>query len=642
MEKLFVKVIPFLFALSLMAEEKSSLEEGEIYFQNKDYAKAAIYLDQALVNHEDPEILFKLATCYFEIAKEAKQNDLFEKAEKILLKLKDLENSDRVQSALARAYIIHGTDEALEKGKAVILSMNDEEYPKLLLAESTKDYASKKEIYRQIVNSSSSSTRWRGLGWYLMGLNELEEDHLQLAINSFENAFSLLYPKEKRLAALCLKYKAEAYASLSTKEGSLKALSDLNLIIQQSSGELLSSLDDPGEIYYLRGLIAARLFMENAGTPFGEIAEKSLNEGISNYPKGEYVPETMKTLGVLYSRQNRMQEANDIFEKLVKTYSTSPEAEEALLWLSTKPHLKKLYTDYPQSKYADEAYFRYYSFEDYLKGNEEAMEHLGLLEEKFPESRYLTLSYHVLGQYYKKKNDLETAADYFEKSEKTLYSRQSEPYFEEIANQSAFERALLLLELERMDESEIILKRLVTDGTSPLLQKAAYHLISIYIKQQQDDAAEKLISMMLKKYEKSKIEGSYYISRLWYERGMIAMRENSPKQALEYFMQSESAAKGDILDQGQLLDLWIQQSLCHLELGEMDKSMLILSRVTNYNATSSLRVKAMYLRAEIYEKQGRYELAKKQLQATSTKGGEWALKAKQKLEKEYVQHQHSG
>jgi tetratricopeptide (TPR) repeat protein len=142
-------------------------------------------------------------------------------------------------------------------------------------------------------------------------------------------------------------------------------------------------------------------------------------------------------------------------------------------------------------------------------------------------------------------------------------------------------------------------------------------------------------------YEKSKIEQGYYFSRLWYDRGMIAFKENSPRQALQYFRHSETAAKGDILDNHQLLDLWIQQSLCYLELGEMDSSMQLLSRVTNYNATSSLRIKAMYLRAEIYEKQGRHELAKKQLQATSSKGGEWALKAKQKLEKDYVHQQHS-
>ena len=67
----------------------------------------------------------------------------------------------------------------------------------------------------------------------------------------------------------------------------------------------------------------------------------------------------------------------------------------------------------------------------------------------------------------------------------------------------------------------------------------------------------------------------------------------------------------------------------------MDKAILLLSKVVNDDTVSNLRIKAMYLRAEIYELQERFELARKQLEATSKKGGEWALKAKVKLEKEY-------
>ena len=60
--------------------------------------------------------------------------------------------------------------------------------------------------------------------------------------------------------------------------------------------------------------------------------------------------------------------------------------------------------------------------------------------------------------------------------------------------------------------------------------------------------------------------------------------------------------------------------------------MLILSRIINYDAVSSLRLKAMFLRAEIYEHQGRLELARQQLRAVAKKGGEWASKAQSKLD----------
>ena len=63
--------------------------------------------------------------------------------------------------------------------------------------------------------------------------------------------------------------------------------------------------------------------------------------------------------------------------------------------------------------------------------------------------------------------------------------------------------------------------------------------------------------------------------------------------------------------------------------------MRLLSRVINDDVISPLRIKAMFLRADVYELQGRPELAIKQLEATSLKGGEWAQKAKEKLEQVY-------
>ena len=63
--------------------------------------------------------------------------------------------------------------------------------------------------------------------------------------------------------------------------------------------------------------------------------------------------------------------------------------------------------------------------------------------------------------------------------------------------------------------------------------------------------------------------------------------------------------------------------------------MLLLSQIINEDAASNLRIKAMYLRAEIYELEERHDLAIKQLEATSIKGGDWALKAKTKLEETY-------
>ena len=68
---------------------------------------------------------------------------------------------------------------------------------------------------------------------------------------------------------------------------------------------------------------------------------------------------------------------------------------------------------------------------------------------------------------------------------------------------------------------------------------------------------------------------------------------------------------------------------CDNGVGEVQRPNKI--QAINDDSISSLRVKAMYQRAEIYIQQGRYDLARKQLEATAKKGGEWALKAKQRL-----------
>ncbi|MDB6080815.1 MAG: hypothetical protein JWO53_87, partial [Chlamydiia bacterium] len=81
-----------------------------------------------------------------------------------------------------------------------------------------------------------------------------------------------------------------------------------------------------------------------------------------------------------------------------------------------------------------------------------------------------------------------------------------------------------------------------------------------------------------------------------------------------------------------LLEIWIAKSQCYKEMGKLDQAMVLLSQIINNNTASQLRIKAMLLRAEIYELQKRNDLAIKQLEAAATKGGEWGEQAKQKLE----------
>jgi tetratricopeptide (TPR) repeat protein len=343
-----------------------------------------------------------------------------------------------------------------------------------------------------------------------------------------------------------------------------------------------------------------------------------------------------------------------------------------------KAYRKKVFENYPQSRYAPEAFFTYYSYRDYLQGDRAALKHLLSFPEEFRKSFYLINAYYLIGMDYKRdrktaegkwirKKNMNAAIDSFHQAvtafDELLPSLPPDElnYYVHIRYRSTLELALANLAIAEesqgakrrifLDYAEDVFKQIQNDfkrADHPLtrllihrepyphlLEESSYWLAQTYVKAQNDLQAETILNEMLENYRLAKITRGYYLSRVQYDLGMIAMRRKNWPSALEHFAKAEDTAKGKILSTDQKIDLWIQQSQCHRELNELDKSMLLLSKAINDDAISSLRVKAMFLRAEIYSLEGRRELAKKQLEATSRNGGEWALKAKQKLDEDY-------
>ena len=175
-----------------------------------------------------------------------------------------------------------------------------------------------------------------------------------------------------------------------------------------------------------------------------------------------------------------------------------------------------------------------------------------------------------------------------------------------------------------------------TESYPAIYEESSWWLAQTFIKAQNDAAAESVLAGMIEHYRLANVTRGYFLSRALYEQGKIAMRRKDYPLALQHLKQAEDAAKGNrVLSTDQRLDLWIQQSMCYSGLNQFDNAILILSKVINDDAISSLRLKAMYLRAETYKQQGRPELARKQLESMAKKGGIWAKKAQEKLEIEY-------
>ncbi len=80
------------------------------------------------------------------------------------------------------------------------------------------------------------------------------------------------------------------------------------------------------------------------------------------------------------------------------------------------------------------------------------------------------------------------------------------------------------------------------------------------------------------------------------------------------------------------LQVATEKALMYRELRDYNRAMAYLAWVINDSFASSLRVRAMLVRADIYLEIDRTDLALRQLEAIASKGGEWARVAERKLE----------
>jgi tetratricopeptide (TPR) repeat protein len=376
---------------------------------------------------------------------------------------------------------------------------------------------------------------------------------------------------------------------------------------------------------------------------------------------------------------------------LASSFSESIEAPEALLLAArcadslyntakSKEYRKQLFETYPKSSHAAEAYFAYYAFQEYLQSDRQAIKHLQAFPSKYPDSRFIIPANYLIGLDCKKdrrspegkwisKKNLTAAIDAFQQAESffdLLYEQQKLPnkeleYFATVRYRATLERALANLAIADdsldakrkiyLEYTEDVLRGMqkdfnnpqhalyhslfVTEGGKRIQEESSYWLAQACFKNHKEEEADHVLAGMLEKYQSVKITRGYLLSRTWYARAQIAISRNQHGLALQYLGLAEDASKGKVLTVDQKLELWIQQAHCYHALNQLDRALLMLSKAVNDDEVSGLRIKAMYLRGEVYEQQGRTEQARRQLDAASKKSGEWARKARDKLERNY-------
>lgn len=652
--------------LNLADAPPQNAEKRSLYFQ-----KAEASFLKLLAHKPEEKVHLALGQYYLARAKQLQDPDAYAKAEEML------SQKDHFTSI---------------EGQTHALLLRAEAAPSYLL----RNILYKQIIHPDNANSSFYGKGWflyalndfeEGQALVKLGNLTTGKPLIAQSAVAFRQAFNLLKDHDKALAATALKYQALAL-SQSDRQNDFSAFHVVDELIQ-SHPDLLALLESPDEIYYLRGFFGLRLKGIQDEAKYVSLAEQSLEQA-ATLPNNTFGDAALNQLAAWHYHNGNYPEAEKVYLQLIQQFPDSHYLPEAWLWLAycadklqKQPDIamqrrRYVFEHYPQSPAAAEAYFSLYTYRDYLQGHRDALKHLQHFAKKYPERPYLMEAYYLIGLDAKhnrktpegkwiRKRSLTDAIDAFQQAEslfepltnKGLIPSDKLDFYTNVYYRVILERAIanlaiadesqgakqqiyleyaeevfknLLAGLD-MQQSDHTKRLLQSQSYQPLYEECAFCLAQTYIKRHKDVEAECLLSSMLDRYRQDKTTRGYYLSRIKYEQGKIASRQHHHLKALQCFKESEEA--GNALAIHEKLDLWIEQSHCYRNLQQFDNALLILSKVANDDAISSLRLKALFLRAEIYELQERPELARKQLESLAKKGGDWALKAQEKLEKNY-------
>lgn len=572
-----------------------------------------------------------------------------------------------------------------------VLSGEDKEYSAqalVLKAELAKNYEEKSAIYKLLTEEKYANSPYYAKGWYLKGLSEYEEakkTHSEFLYHQAAKSFKLSaaqFPKSDPEYLQSLQCEVTAYLDSGSLNSLLSAFETISEPLQEQV--INDQLDT------LFGTVLIEIASKHASEKVIKQGEAILKQRCISSP----TPLPLLCLAELYFKQEKYEESKKTFLKIVERYPDSEKVSMALFRASlaleyasnsdieeVRKLRKKIYREFPYSESAPLAYFNTYSYQEYLQGDRAAIKHLNEFKNCFPDSPLLINSFYLLGldfkrdrrtlegKWVRKKSPFQ-ALQAFVNAETTFerlkaenkIPEESKSYFSQLRYRSVLERALIyfsiaeesssakkdiylqycigtLDQLKNMIESGCIQENAIINRYEcfPLLhEECLYWLGLANLKADQEAFAINIFNFMLKKYTEADVTKGYYLSRIHYQLGVLAQNKQDYISSLKEFNLAEEASQGRFLSVDEKLDLWLKQSVCHQAMDQLENAMIILSKVINDDSISHLRLMAMFKRAELYEKLGRLELARRQLEFVAKMDGEWAEQAKFKLEHHYA------
>lgn len=604
----------------------------------------------------------------------------------------DGESKEEAILSLAQAHLAKGKNRdepfSIEAAEALLdqidlLSGREARARALLIrAEATADGQDKDRLFRLLTSESFRGNHWFIHGWLLRGLNELSEGQRYLkegdivlahdafikSDQSFQQAFIEAKESSPSTAIEALIWRVEALLIQQNPTSAKKGYQLISQFLKENK-EMITASEQEDEVTYLYGKAAWGLKTEGGY----EKAKKSWQNITQNHVHSSWAPTALFSLASMEYERKNYEEAKKIFIHLQQEYPSSSYAGDALYFasiceeaLKTPYHQiaeirRKVWQKYPHSHYAAEACYHEYPFSAYLAGSPEALQHLRLFMKNYEDSPYIIHAYYLEGLHHLEKDLLTQAIEAFHQAEKKsselqqdhLIPYDQQEYYTALRDHCTLQRALAELqthsnleEIQKQEKLEEILATLTilqkraleskknhsfSDEMEPLVEEASYALGQTHLLLGNRIAAEKVFDDLMQSYKEKKITRGYYLSRTWFKKGELAFDRSDYLLALEYLNQAEDCGRGKILKSDQLLELWILKSHCYRQLKNFDQAMWYLSRAANESVIAPKRLEAMYLRAEIYQEQGRDELALRQLQTLAAAGGIWGEKATNKL-----------
>ena len=578
------------------------------------------------------------------------------------------------------------TLKALLQEKAPLLSKDGALQASILLAQIEPSYEKRKKLFQNCTTSNFSDCPYYASALYLQALNDIEDArNLQGQKTSHAASISLY---EKAFASL-------QEASLHHASGvpvakAFLAIPDFAIPYQKTYKEAsailenlpLQSPDEQEEIQFL---------LIKCYTQIDSLKGQTLaSRFLTSFPNSQYTPQVLHLLALHYAATKEPKDALELFSRILKEFPEYCERAHVLYSMAniyeTEEHdfekarslRKQLRITYPQSPHAAEAYFREFPEKEYQLATPHAIFHLQDMLKLFPKSPYSIAANFYVGNFLKhesrksREKQMELAKEalfrfsavdtlYEEYIEKNLIEHLTDPafasYLQEIQVEALLGQGALFYEPE-LEGSEIALKKLNSLlenyllNINPLEEKArfsrllkaypegSYLLASVYEKRKKQAQARKQLEGLIEWHNTLGLT-SNFLSSAYLDLAIQEQKMDNFTASLDLFEKAEqvqttqlashqkSSQKGLIKE--LLLEIKIAKSECFRQMGKLDTAMTLLSEVINDEAASSLRIKAMLLRAEIYELQHRHDLAVKQLEAASAKGGEWGIKAETKL-----------